>query len=126
MVHGCTFICPEQKISAKVNADMFVDDATLLHNAIVFNTTAIQLMEQIKHDSKLWDGLVWSAGGLLEFRKSTYFLVICVFTSAPPSKPSQTSRHNRQCHTTTTSLTIRQHKNVGCSQSNITRQHNRI
>ena len=53
MAHGCTLICPEQKILAKVNADMFVDDATLLHNVIVFHTTAIQLMQQIKHDSEL-------------------------------------------------------------------------
>eukprot|EP00957_Ditylum_brightwellii_P068210 5178169-Ditylum_brightwellii.AAC.1 len=82
MAHGCTLICPEQKISAKANADMFVDNATLLHNLLVFHTTAIQLMQQIKHDSELWGGLVWTTGGLLKFRKSTYFLVIWMFTSA--------------------------------------------
>eukprot|EP00957_Ditylum_brightwellii_P028033 2116388-Ditylum_brightwellii.AAC.1 len=82
MAHGCTLICSEQKISAKANADMFVDNATLLHNVLVFHTTVIQLMQQIKHDSELWGCLVWTTGGLLKFRKSTYFLVIWMFTSA--------------------------------------------
>eukprot|EP00957_Ditylum_brightwellii_P188670 14362427-Ditylum_brightwellii.AAC.1 len=74
MAHSCILICPEQKISAKANANMFVNNATLLHNALAFHTTAIQLMQQIKHNSELWGGLVWATGGLLEFRKSTYFL----------------------------------------------------
>eukprot|EP00957_Ditylum_brightwellii_P034463 2613979-Ditylum_brightwellii.AAC.1 len=131
MAHSCTLICPEQKILAKANADMFVDDATLLHNAIAFHTTAIQLMQGIKNNSKLWGGLVWTTCDLLEFRKSTYFLVIWMFISAgapsitkdedlPPNQV-KTSRFKRQHHTTTTSLTIRQHKNAGCSQSSITR-----
>eukprot|EP00957_Ditylum_brightwellii_P037341 2826169-Ditylum_brightwellii.AAC.2 len=65
MAHGCTLTCPEQKISAKANADMSVDDASLLHNALAFHATAVQLMHCIEHGSELWGNLVWTTGGLL-------------------------------------------------------------
>eukprot|EP00957_Ditylum_brightwellii_P058123 4408051-Ditylum_brightwellii.AAC.1 len=50
MAHGCNLICPERKISVKANADMFVDAASLLHNALAFHATVVQLMQRIKHD----------------------------------------------------------------------------
>eukprot|EP00957_Ditylum_brightwellii_P033748 2557520-Ditylum_brightwellii.AAC.2 len=39
-------------------------------------------MQRLKYNSELWGGLAWTTGGLLEFRKSTYFLAIWIFTSA--------------------------------------------
>eukprot|EP00957_Ditylum_brightwellii_P141393 10773117-Ditylum_brightwellii.AAC.1 len=59
------------------NADMFVDNATLLYNnGNKFNTSAQQLMNHIQHDAEIWRRLLWVTGGLLEFLKSTYFLLI--------------------------------------------------
>ena len=66
--------------SLKTNADAFVDDATLLHNTSKFNTSAQELMLQVQHDASIWSRLLWVTGGLLEFLKSSYFLMIWNFT----------------------------------------------
>eukprot|EP00957_Ditylum_brightwellii_P058096 4405903-Ditylum_brightwellii.AAC.2 len=73
---------------------MFVNDNTLMHNTERPDTPATTLMTQIQHDAELWGCLLWIMGGLLEFLKSSYFIVIWVFksdgkpmieTSLPPS-----------------------------------------
>eukprot|EP00957_Ditylum_brightwellii_P166741 12692408-Ditylum_brightwellii.AAC.1 len=64
-------------MKVQCNADMFVDDATPLHNnGNKFNTPGQQLMNHIQHDAEIWGWLLWATGGLLEFLKSTYFLLI--------------------------------------------------
>eukprot|EP00957_Ditylum_brightwellii_P090331 6879299-Ditylum_brightwellii.AAC.2 len=65
------------------NADMFVDDATLLHNnGNKFNTPAQQLMTQIQHGTDIWGQLLWVTGSLLEFLESPYFLLIWQFAAS--------------------------------------------
>eukprot|EP00957_Ditylum_brightwellii_P167853 12777647-Ditylum_brightwellii.AAC.1 len=39
------------------------------------------LMQQVKHDTEYWGRLLWITGGLLEFLKSSYFIVVWTFTS---------------------------------------------
>eukprot|EP00957_Ditylum_brightwellii_P032643 2474403-Ditylum_brightwellii.AAC.1 len=60
---------------------MFVDDNTLMHNTPHPSTSAEELMENVQHDAELWRRLLWVTGGLLEFLKSSYFLVIWKFTA---------------------------------------------
>eukprot|EP00957_Ditylum_brightwellii_P080063 6089275-Ditylum_brightwellii.AAC.1 len=68
-------------MSVQCNADMFVDDTTLLHNNN-FNTPAQQLMQQIQRNIEIWSILLWASGGLLEFLKSSYFLLIWTFAKS--------------------------------------------
>eukprot|EP00957_Ditylum_brightwellii_P099558 7583996-Ditylum_brightwellii.AAC.1 len=60
---------------------MFVDDNTLMHNTPCPSTSAEDLMENVQHNAELWERLLWVTGGLLEFLKSSYFLVIWKFTT---------------------------------------------
>eukprot|EP00957_Ditylum_brightwellii_P105054 8007248-Ditylum_brightwellii.AAC.1 len=78
---GCTIRRIQQNStpSLKTNANAFVNDATLLHNTENFNKTAINLMNQVQHDAGIWGRILWVAGGLLEFLKSSYFLLIWDF-----------------------------------------------
>eukprot|EP00957_Ditylum_brightwellii_P061698 4681819-Ditylum_brightwellii.AAC.1 len=71
---------PTREIKIKCNADMFVDDAPLLHNDKRLDADAITLMAHIQHDAETWGQLLWASGRLLELAKSTYFLVILSFT----------------------------------------------
>eukprot|EP00957_Ditylum_brightwellii_P028370 2142370-Ditylum_brightwellii.AAC.1 len=64
------------------NADMFVDDNTLMHNSKDFAETPTQLMHNAQQDVALWGGLLWATGDLLEFLKTTYFLLIWQFKSS--------------------------------------------
>eukprot|EP00957_Ditylum_brightwellii_P087558 6665626-Ditylum_brightwellii.AAC.1 len=65
---------------------MFVDDNTLMHNTTSRDATAPDLMQNVQHDAELWGWLLWVTGGLLEFLKSSYFLVIWQFSKE--GKPS--------------------------------------
>eukprot|EP00957_Ditylum_brightwellii_P131514 10031249-Ditylum_brightwellii.AAC.1 len=56
---GCTITDPPKTISIPGNADMFVNDNTLMHNNSALNSSAIQLMQMVQHDSKLWGRLLW-------------------------------------------------------------------
>eukprot|EP00957_Ditylum_brightwellii_P093223 7098522-Ditylum_brightwellii.AAC.1 len=82
LAKGCTIkhIQNQGVVSLKTNADTFVDEATLLHNNHKFNASAQELMTQVKHDASIWSRLLWVTGGLLEFKKSSYFLMIWNFT----------------------------------------------
>eukprot|EP00957_Ditylum_brightwellii_P021030 1585033-Ditylum_brightwellii.AAC.1 len=78
MCKRCKFKDPAQITPVQCNADMFVDDATLLHNN-KFDTLALQLIQQIQHDAEIWGRMLWVSGGLLELLKSSYFLLIWAF-----------------------------------------------
>eukprot|EP00957_Ditylum_brightwellii_P105384 8033679-Ditylum_brightwellii.AAC.1 len=52
-----------------------------MHNTKHPKAPATTLMTQIQHDAELWGCLLWIAGRLLEFLKSSYFIVIWVFKS---------------------------------------------
>eukprot|EP00957_Ditylum_brightwellii_P007966 603335-Ditylum_brightwellii.AAC.1 len=82
LAKGCKIkqIQPQGISSLKTNADAFVDDATLLHNTSKFNPSAQELLKQVQHDASIWSRLLWVTGGLLEFLKSSYFLMIWNFT----------------------------------------------
>eukprot|EP00957_Ditylum_brightwellii_P163290 12433625-Ditylum_brightwellii.AAC.1 len=60
---------------------MFVDDNTLMHNTNNFDEPATNLMQQVKYDTKYWGRLLWITRGLLEFLKSSYFIVVWTFTT---------------------------------------------
>eukprot|EP00957_Ditylum_brightwellii_P178542 13600007-Ditylum_brightwellii.AAC.1 len=59
---------------------MFVDDNALMHNTDNFDESVTNLMQQVKHDTEYWGRLLWINGGLLEFLKSSYFIVVWTFT----------------------------------------------
>ena len=82
LAKGCKIkqIQPQGVTSLKTNADAFIDNATLLHNTCKFNTRAQELMLQVQHNASIWSRLLWVTGGLLEFLKSSYFLMIWNFT----------------------------------------------
>eukprot|EP00957_Ditylum_brightwellii_P026389 1996086-Ditylum_brightwellii.AAC.1 len=84
-------------MKVQCNEDTFVDNATLLHNnGNKFNNSAQQLMNHIQHDAEIWGQLLWVTGGLLEFFKSTYFLLTWKFAASgkpyigPEEEPPQT------------------------------------
>eukprot|EP00957_Ditylum_brightwellii_P063515 4820966-Ditylum_brightwellii.AAC.1 len=60
---------------------MFVDDNTLMHNTNNFTELAPNLMQRVEHDTERWGMLLWTIGGLLEFLKSSYFIVVWKFTA---------------------------------------------
>eukprot|EP00957_Ditylum_brightwellii_P069803 5300567-Ditylum_brightwellii.AAC.1 len=60
---------------------MFVNDNTLMHNTDNFDESATNLMQQVKHDTECWGRLLWITGGLLEFLKNSYFIVVWTFTT---------------------------------------------
>eukprot|EP00957_Ditylum_brightwellii_P166475 12671779-Ditylum_brightwellii.AAC.1 len=69
-------------IKLKCNADMFVDDNTLMHNDPQCDATPHTLMTNIQHNAETWGRFLWASGGLLEFLKSTYFLLIWAFAAS--------------------------------------------
>eukprot|EP00957_Ditylum_brightwellii_P138541 10560435-Ditylum_brightwellii.AAC.3 len=56
---GCTIYDPGGLIAVKCNANMFVDDNTLIHNSPEFDIPPQKLMENIQHDIELWGPLLW-------------------------------------------------------------------
>eukprot|EP00957_Ditylum_brightwellii_P131070 9997745-Ditylum_brightwellii.AAC.1 len=81
MSHGCQITDPTKTIKVKCNTDMFVDDATLMHNDKP-TIQVTQLMQRMQHNANVWGGLLWTSRGLLEFLKGSYFLVIWAFAAS--------------------------------------------
>eukprot|EP00957_Ditylum_brightwellii_P210694 15365271-Ditylum_brightwellii.AAC.2 len=79
---GFAMANPANGIKLKCNADMFVIDNTLMHNDPQKDATPNTLMTNIQHGTETWSRLLWASGGLLEFLKSTYFLLIWAFTAS--------------------------------------------
>ena len=86
---GCSIADPPKRRVLKRNADLFVDDMKLLHNSERFNISSNELKHQIQHDSTLWGRILWISGGLLEFDKSTYTIILWRFqpNGAPEITP---------------------------------------
>eukprot|EP00957_Ditylum_brightwellii_P181635 13836253-Ditylum_brightwellii.AAC.1 len=80
LAHGCKIFDPGKDILFPADADMFVDDNTLMHNSPCFDILADELMNQIKADAELWSHLLWVTSRLLEFLKSSYPVVTWSFT----------------------------------------------
>eukprot|EP00957_Ditylum_brightwellii_P178362 13585017-Ditylum_brightwellii.AAC.1 len=54
-------------------------------------------MQQVKHDTERWGMLLWTIGGLLEFLKSSYFIVIWKFTAEEkPAISSELPENNER------------------------------
>eukprot|EP00957_Ditylum_brightwellii_P044307 3361977-Ditylum_brightwellii.AAC.1 len=79
---GCTIQDPDKLIMVSCNADIFMDNNTLMHNSKDFAETPTQLMHNIQQDVELWGRLLRATGGLSEFLRSTYFLLIWQFESS--------------------------------------------
>eukprot|EP00957_Ditylum_brightwellii_P114600 8738777-Ditylum_brightwellii.AAC.1 len=73
---------PANDIKLKCNADIFVNDNTLMHNDPQGDVTPHTLMTNIQHNAETWSRLLWVSGGFLEFLKSTYFLLIWAFAAS--------------------------------------------
>eukprot|EP00957_Ditylum_brightwellii_P152748 11627295-Ditylum_brightwellii.AAC.1 len=58
---------------------MFVDDKSLLHTEKRWDTSAPELMNIGTGDLSLWDKYIWTTGGLLEWLKMEYSLLIWNF-----------------------------------------------
>eukprot|EP00957_Ditylum_brightwellii_P081736 6218010-Ditylum_brightwellii.AAC.1 len=69
LAKGCSIYDPGKEEIIPSDADMFVDDNTLMHNTGNFDKPATNLMQQVKYDTKYWGRLLWITGGLLEFLK---------------------------------------------------------
>eukprot|EP00957_Ditylum_brightwellii_P097363 7415968-Ditylum_brightwellii.AAC.1 len=82
---GFTMADPANNIKLKYNAGMFVDDSTLMHNDPQHDATPHTLMTNIQHNTETWGRLLWASGGLFEFLKSTYFLLIWSFAASGQS-----------------------------------------
>eukprot|EP00957_Ditylum_brightwellii_P123356 9405890-Ditylum_brightwellii.AAC.1 len=54
LAHRCKLFDPGKDIHILVDADMFVDDNTLMHNSPQFDTSAGDLMKQIQAVAELW------------------------------------------------------------------------
>eukprot|EP00957_Ditylum_brightwellii_P190025 14466887-Ditylum_brightwellii.AAC.1 len=61
LAKGCTSkqIQHQGVVSLKKNADVFVDDAALLHNTHQFNASVQELMTQVQHNASIWSRLLW-------------------------------------------------------------------
>eukprot|EP00957_Ditylum_brightwellii_P183388 13969235-Ditylum_brightwellii.AAC.1 len=62
-------------------SNMLVDDNILIHYTEMFDATDVILMLRIQHDAKIWGCLLWVPGGLLEFLKNTYCIIVCLFNA---------------------------------------------
>eukprot|EP00957_Ditylum_brightwellii_P026175 1980133-Ditylum_brightwellii.AAC.1 len=54
LAHGCKIFDPGKDIHIPVDAYIFVDDNTLMHNSPQIDISAGDLMNQIKVDVELW------------------------------------------------------------------------
>eukprot|EP00957_Ditylum_brightwellii_P202305 15329561-Ditylum_brightwellii.AAC.1 len=86
MAKGYRVISPSSDLNVPAYTDMFVDDNTMRHNDNKFNISPLHLMRIVQHDAELWERLLWTSGGLLEFTKSKHFLAIWKFNNN--GKPS--------------------------------------
>eukprot|EP00957_Ditylum_brightwellii_P070263 5337661-Ditylum_brightwellii.AAC.1 len=59
LAEGCTIKDPPKTTSIPGNADMFINNNTLMHNNPALNASAIQLMQTVQYDAKLWGQLLW-------------------------------------------------------------------
>eukprot|EP00957_Ditylum_brightwellii_P070857 5384382-Ditylum_brightwellii.AAC.1 len=78
---GCRIFDPGKTTSVSNSVDMFVDNNTLMHNTLQFDATPALLMNHIQKDAELWGRFFRITGGLLEFLKRSYFLVIWTFAA---------------------------------------------
>eukprot|EP00957_Ditylum_brightwellii_P058253 4417068-Ditylum_brightwellii.AAC.1 len=58
MCHRYNIADPDRQVTIQQNTDMFVNNATLLHNSQRLNTSSQQLMQQIQHDAETWGQLL--------------------------------------------------------------------
>lgn len=76
---GCKIKDPKENIQINANADMFVDNKMSMHNNEDKGVLSEILMQKIQQDASKWGKLIWITGGLLEFTKNPYFLLIWDF-----------------------------------------------
>eukprot|EP00957_Ditylum_brightwellii_P045392 3440747-Ditylum_brightwellii.AAC.2 len=58
---------------------MFVANNTLMYNDSAFDASVNQFMTYVQYNAELWGHLLWVTGGLFEFLKSLYFLIVSGF-----------------------------------------------
>eukprot|EP00957_Ditylum_brightwellii_P170200 12956313-Ditylum_brightwellii.AAC.1 len=71
-------------ITVRRNVDMIVDNATLNHTN-TFDTDADLLQAQIQCNLSIWGEYSGATGGLLEYKKTQYTMIIQKF--CPDKKP---------------------------------------
>eukprot|EP00957_Ditylum_brightwellii_P006173 466981-Ditylum_brightwellii.AAC.1 len=90
---------------------MFVDDALHHHNNKDKDISLQLFMVNVRTDIEMWGQSIWTTGGLLEFIKSSYFILAWKFTPegcSLPIKEKELPKNNVQvtdAHETTTTLT---------------------
>eukprot|EP00957_Ditylum_brightwellii_P044779 3396983-Ditylum_brightwellii.AAC.1 len=89
---GCKISDPSRCRIVLINANLFVDNVKLLHNNGNFHISAQELKHQVKQDYILWGRVLWLSGGLLEFNKRTYTIILWRF--APNWKTLVTPKEN--------------------------------
>eukprot|EP00957_Ditylum_brightwellii_P061728 4683954-Ditylum_brightwellii.AAC.1 len=76
---GWLFIDPTKQIAQGANSAMFVDDISHHYNDKNKAITSTQLMKCVQYGIELWGNIILATGGLLEFTKSIFFLLIWKF-----------------------------------------------
>jgi hypothetical protein len=76
---GITFQNPARMISHQRNSDGFVDVTTGYHGqqpTWIHSTPSIHAVwNGLKHDSQIWECLLWTSGGLLELEKCRFYIM---------------------------------------------------
>eukprot|EP00957_Ditylum_brightwellii_P209307 15361161-Ditylum_brightwellii.AAC.1 len=73
---------PSRKVQKKRNNAMLVDNASLFHNLMkIFTACAHMIMSIVSCNVTLWGRYLWISGGLLEYNKTQYCIMIWGFTS---------------------------------------------
>eukprot|EP00957_Ditylum_brightwellii_P093074 7086746-Ditylum_brightwellii.AAC.1 len=70
---------------------MSVNDKSLMHNGKKPDTSAKELMSIVTHNLLLWDRYIWITGGLVEWLKTEYSLMVWTFEST--GAPQLTQEH---------------------------------
>eukprot|EP00957_Ditylum_brightwellii_P195943 14929529-Ditylum_brightwellii.AAC.1 len=88
---GCRILDRTCTVQLNVQRKMFVNNKSLMHNGKKTDVSAKELMSIVTHDLSLWDHCIWITGGLIEWFKTEYSLMVWTFEST--GAPQLTLEH---------------------------------
>eukprot|EP00957_Ditylum_brightwellii_P147856 11259159-Ditylum_brightwellii.AAC.1 len=88
---GCRILNPTGTVQLDAQGKIFVDVKNLIHNGKKPDASVKELMPIVMHDLSLWVCYIWITGGLIEWLKTEYSLM--VWTSESTGAPQLTPEH---------------------------------
>jgi hypothetical protein len=83
LFHGLTFCNPSQHHQYSTTVKMFIDDASNCTNDFLSwlhaPPAAATVTEMLQHDAQTWERLLWTSGGLLNFKNRLYYVIYWKF-----------------------------------------------